>query len=195
MKLHLAATLALCVVTAAHAEAMRIKCVDGPFTSWGTCVAIDEHSVLTANHVVEKGNPAVELAGKWEPATVVARDKECDLALLKVEATIKDFHELLDMPSLTLYASAGISGPGDAGTTPVEKHEVRLISIDIGGEVGHGNSGAPVVVNGGSPVIVNDSIVGIVVAVEVGDKPRMAKCVPAGTIKRFLQVAGWKKEK
>jgi len=183
MRLHLAATLALCTATAAHAEAMRVNCLDGAITSWGTCVAIDERHILTANHVVAKGAVSVELDGKWEPAKVIARDVTCDMALLRTEATVKVFHELLDMPSLTLHASRGIKGDG---TTPVEKQDVGITSLDIGGDVGQANSGAP--------VLVNDCIVGIVIGVEPGESPKRATCVPAETIRKFLAKAGWKKK-
>lgn len=192
MRWHLAALLLLSF--SVYAEAMRVRSTgageEEVITSHGTCVAIDARHIITAAHVVGRESIRVEIAGKWEPAKLVASDKDLDIALLTVDKDVVDFHELMEFPVLTMWASRGILGPGEkvSGgrevTSPPERQEVALLRLDVGGEVHDANSGAP--------IMVNDSVVAIVVRREWADKPRYAVCVPACAIKAFLAKAGWK---
>lgn len=184
---------AIVLACPAYAEAFRIRAVDGVFTSWGTCAAISDHEVLTAWHVVEKGEPSVELDGKWEKAALVAKDDKNDLALLKIEKKFDEYLEIMEFPSITLHSSTGVREDKEkntsAYTTPVTEHRVQLLRLDIAGEVAHANSGGPVTVNG--------AIVALLTRVEwtgrPEDKPERATCVPSGTILKFLETAGWKR--
>ncbi|GMV82096.1 MAG: hypothetical protein AMXMBFR7_32800 [Planctomycetota bacterium] len=180
---------------------MRLQCIrqenGATFTQHGTAVAVDGRAfglapsvLLTAAHVVDRGEALVEASPGWLRATPAKRDEGLDLALLypalPLDGALElDTAPLMDGARVEIIAAVEgqpvRSAPGIVGGRHGE-HEIRW-GVEARG-FGHGSSGGAVLRGG--------KLAGLIVALVPSSQgePCALVFIPALRIRHFLQDAG-----
>jgi hypothetical protein len=135
----------------------------------GSGVAINTNTILTCYHVVERGLIEVEIGKDWIEGKIVGFDKENDIALVKIEKSVKAIK--IDESDITIEGS--IKGKKIEKQKAIIKEGIIKYSAD------HGQSGAPVMCDG--------KLIGIIRAVEPGPKPTWATFVGLEPIRRLIK--------
>jgi predicted transcriptional regulator len=174
MRAILCLILTLCL--SAHAQAYKIQSTlrvseDVSVTCHGNAFAVAKNQIVTCAHVIGPGaTHRAQISGKWYAATVVRRDDDNDICLLRVDG--------VELTPVEFAPPAQAVTIGAERNLDLKEHEVEIVGGKLKSSYSVGISGSPVLSDG--------KLIGMVVSVDSVDKPTRSHFVSSMVIRKFL---------
>jgi S1-C subfamily serine protease len=175
---------------AAQRMTVRVRNVGCETIITGTGFGVDEHTLVTAGHVVE-GSGTIEIStydGQTFEATALGSTTVADLAIVKVEENLPAFGDLAESDPSISDAVTIVGYPGGGRLTTIRAVVITTNPDDVDPEVGPA-FGATVALEpgmSGAPVLDSDGhIVGVVYG--VSENLPQSFFIPVSTLRTLLE--------